>query len=205
MSFQIIYKLIREITFSHSAAQLLTKEIINQYNEPHRHYHTLEHILESLSALEQLKPPNKKHLQIAIIFHDIIYQYGSSKNEKNSSEFFDKQSANMVGIDKNLIKDLILVTKRNSEPKSELEKIILDIDLHSFSKNRRSTLRDTALCIKESNGDIESQIKFIKNLLTKNFIYHTDYYRKKHEKTARLNIQVVLMCLEKRHKNKIKE
>lgn len=59
--------------------------VLKRYNEPHRHYHTINHIHEMLLILQN---ENDLALNLAVIFHDIIYDPKMSDNEEKSAELF---------------------------------------------------------------------------------------------------------------------
>lgn len=54
--------------------------LIERHNEPHRHYHTTDHVLEVLDAIEQLSDPlsmsteDVATAQVAAWYHDAIYK-----------------------------------------------------------------------------------------------------------------------------------
>jgi predicted metal-dependent HD superfamily phosphohydrolase len=50
--------------------------LIAYYQQPHRHYHNLEHILHCIGELQRmsLTPAQHKVLLAAIFFHDVIYR-----------------------------------------------------------------------------------------------------------------------------------
>jgi len=102
------------------------KNIIKQkYSEPHRYYHTWEHIEELFKIYDNPKRnvKDQKYLDIlflAIVFHDIIYDPKSSTNEEDSAKFFKD---NFNG---------------DSEIRDKVIQIILDTKTHKGS----STLSD---------------------------------------------------------------
>ncbi|MBK6983401.1 MAG: hypothetical protein IPH32_00975 [Bacteroidetes bacterium] len=65
-------------------------EVMNAYDEPHRFYHTLEHIEDVLKQLHNADLLKHDELFLAAIFHDIIYNPQSNTNEEDSVEFFLK-------------------------------------------------------------------------------------------------------------------
>ena len=63
-------------------------DVINAYDEPHRFYHTLEHIEDVLKQLLNADLLKHDELFLAAVFHDIIYNPQSNTNEEDSAEFF---------------------------------------------------------------------------------------------------------------------
>ena len=173
-------------------------EIIKRYSEPHRFYHTLNHINDCLKEFDKVKDlcKNPNEVEFAIWFHDIIYNSGEKNNEEKSADFAYKLAKNIKLLDKFAkdIKQLILATKHNSTPKKNDARFIVDIDLSSFAKPWK--------ILKEDNKKIKKEYSFIKNkkfkigrsVLLESFsirsnIFLTDYFKEKYERKARENIK----------------
>ena len=63
------------------------EEIINRYEESHRHYHTCQHIEEILHLIDQSVEQKNKPIHVfAAFFHDVVYVPGRSDNEIKSAE-----------------------------------------------------------------------------------------------------------------------
>jgi len=64
--------------------------VCDYYAEPWRYYHTLNHINELFAYFDQWHPKLRKaaHVELAIWFHDVIYQPKSSVNEEESVKLF---------------------------------------------------------------------------------------------------------------------
>ena len=65
-----------------------------RYSEPHRHYHTLDHVMACLDLVEEL---HCGHLELAIWFHDVIYDPHLSDNEEKSAELFNEVLGRHLG------------------------------------------------------------------------------------------------------------
>jgi pantetheine-phosphate adenylyltransferase len=90
-------------------------DVMNAYDEPHRFYHTLEHIIDVLKQLHDAELLKHDELFLAAVFHDIIYNAQSSTNEEDSAEFFINaaKSSSLTHEQKEHIKQLILDTKHH--------------------------------------------------------------------------------------------
>jgi predicted metal-dependent HD superfamily phosphohydrolase len=57
------------------------------YSEPHRHYHTLEHIGEMLAVVARLQglAADPSAVRLAVWFHDVIYDPRAKDNEERSA------------------------------------------------------------------------------------------------------------------------
>lgn len=152
---------------------LLTKQLLDvvegYYSEPHREYHSIEHIHYMLKHFDNFKKKtniiDEKEeiaLEIAIIFHDVIYNPLSKENEYKSAKFaldyiknnhknlFPKYTIEEVGYISNLVYKLIISTKTPFSPERFIEinnsdrmeafciKLIHDLDFHSLSENYKN-------------------------------------------------------------------
>ena len=66
----------------------LFDELVARYSEPHRHYHTLEHVAACLDALDELAVPceHAGEVELALWFHDAIYDPRRNDNETCSAK-----------------------------------------------------------------------------------------------------------------------
>jgi predicted metal-dependent HD superfamily phosphohydrolase len=69
------------------AAAAVREELVAAYGEPHRHYHTLDHIASLLGLLDQYGDGigHRDILALAILFHDVVYDSARSDNEEASA------------------------------------------------------------------------------------------------------------------------
>jgi predicted metal-dependent HD superfamily phosphohydrolase len=63
-------------------------ELLPRYSEPHRHYHNVQHIEECLREFEfgQHLAADPAAVELAILFHDAIYDPRRSDNEEQSAQ-----------------------------------------------------------------------------------------------------------------------
>jgi predicted metal-dependent HD superfamily phosphohydrolase len=106
-----------------------------RYEEPHRHYHVLDHIGHCFSVFDAFRhlAHNPNALEVAIFYHDIVYDIGvpARQNEERSAlylvscmmawnlyrhDFYDSMSA-------------VLATTHDHTPSTNDNKLIVDIDL----------------------------------------------------------------------------
>lgn len=120
---------------SHRLNQLqFNADVVTLYNEPHRFYHTLEHIQEVLKHLNNAGLLKHDELFLTAVFHDIVYHPRSRTNEEDSAEFFLQQAktSGLSAEQKEHIKQLILDTKTH-KPTVKLSEEFIAADLSIFN------------------------------------------------------------------------
>jgi predicted metal-dependent HD superfamily phosphohydrolase len=109
------------------------KALLSRYAEPHRKYHTLQHLEECLSLFEAMMdaPDHSPEVEMALWFHDAIYDLKSSKNEDLSAAWAEEEllAASVAKASAALVRDLVLVTKHTGIPATRDEQVLVDIDL----------------------------------------------------------------------------
>lgn len=184
------------------------------YNSPDRHYHNLRHINRCLSYIEDnnLIPWNHKNvIEVAIWFHDAVYNPYSKYNEHHSANLFTKSdtykelAVNGLG-EYQLIYDMIFATRLHTEDQSfDLydgdEKLaieyMLDIDLVGLADDY-DDYHNSAMFIRKEyyntsiDNFIEGRKKFLQAMLDRKSIYYTDQFKTLYEDKARSNMSCEL-------------
>lgn len=196
----------------------LFQEVVLRYSEPHRHYHTLEHIADCLDQLMRfsfspeatklLTEPqmgfNRIVLSLAIWFHDFIYDTKASDNEEQSAQKFKDlilaatSDSEQVGMDDVIAhtSKLILATKTH-EGTHPLTHLMLDIDLSILGRSPEEFKEYDANIRKEYSwvlGPLYSmnRKKFMKRYYEKDRLFHTDFFHDKFERQAKENLKSIL-------------
>ena len=107
--------------------------LISAYSEKHRFYHTLKHVSDCLRHLDTCSSmiTEQREVELAIWFHDAIYNPLSGKNERKSADWAASfLSTNSATDDlKVKISRLIMATKHDAPPHTKDASILVDIDL----------------------------------------------------------------------------
>lgn len=111
-------------------------QLVDFYTQPHRHYHTFNHIRFCLELLDEFNDivDDFYALEWAIWFHDVIYEIPGPDNEAESAELA-METARDAGLNAAFIKRAgryVLVTKSHtaSGKAGEYdERVMCDIDL----------------------------------------------------------------------------
>jgi len=123
-----------------------------KYSEPHRYYHTIEHIYSMLSYnSDKIDDIN---LFLATVFHDIIYDPKRDDNEERSVEFFKYQyellplSNHKLSINEDLVCRMIMDTKHHKDTTGYSQPLI-DADLSIFKGSFKELLEYEEQIFKE--------------------------------------------------------
>lgn len=172
------------------------KEVKNYYSMPGRYYHTPKHIEHCLTqfdlASDQLE--NADAVEIAIWFHDLVFEANADDNELQSAcRFVELANDSMDAEFKTTVYDLVMATAPPRIPKTTDQQFMLDIDLSSFGLPWEDMLRDSIAVRQESPqlSDAEffpGQRAFLESLVKREHFYFTEFFRSRIEETARSNI-----------------
>ncbi|QHS62819.1 HD domain-containing protein [Chitinophaga agri] len=181
------------------------EQIVAQYSQPHRHYHTLHHVYTLLQLLlehSDLIADNENFL-LAIYFHDAVYDVKAADNEERSAmaaaEFLFQTTYPAADIEG--VMQLIRATKTHENPGNNPDiDYFLDFDLSILSAPA-DTYNAYAQQIRAEYSIYEDEVyhagrkKVLQHFLDLPSIYKTDLFRDKREAIARQNITAELQSL----------
>src|SRR5262245_8133597 len=77
------------------AAQAVLDELVQAYSEPHRHYHSIEHVSALLQLLDKHGRGvlDRNAVALAILFHDVVYDPARDDNERASADLASERLA----------------------------------------------------------------------------------------------------------------
>jgi predicted metal-dependent HD superfamily phosphohydrolase len=173
------------------------QKILDHYSEAHRRYHTPEHIEHCLTqfdmAADLMDDPDA--VEMALWFHDVIYDVPTARNEARSAEFFSELTHDRIGPEfGRSICDMILITAHQEMPRRKDDKYIVDVDLSSFGlpweefKRDSENVRSEFACRTDAEF-YSAHIKFMRSLVKRPRFFATGFFREKYEKSARGNIE----------------
>ena len=108
-------------------------QLASLYSEPHRHYHTLNHVAACLGWLDPYRhlAADPLCLELALWAHDVIYDPRATDNEARSADWFVQQFADSTLTDQQRarVHELILATIHPHPPTDPDMALLQDIDL----------------------------------------------------------------------------
>lgn len=182
----------------------LMGRLVAAYNEPHRKYHTEQHLRECLALFEThaslaLAPAE---VEISLWFHDAVYNVRASDNEAKSAEWAAHELYRAGVAEERIarIKDHILATRHSALPKGEDQKLLVDIDLSILGASR-ARFDEYERQVREEYGWVPGFIfrkkrrEVLREFLSRGPIYFTPALREALEIQARFNLVYSLELL----------
>lgn len=109
------------------------EELIRHYCEPHRAYHNLQHLKECLQVRRfgNAACQAPAEIDLALWFHDAIYDPLRSDNELRSAQWLDHvaRDSGLGDETRHRLYNLIRVTRHDGAPASADEAVLVDTDL----------------------------------------------------------------------------
>ena len=124
-----------DLNIDSQTTQPLLEKLLSAYSQPHRHYHTLQHLSECLSHLDQLLSSTQypTRIALAIWFHDAVYDPVHPADNEQDSADWAVQELTQLGLDQDTIQhvhNLIMVTKNHNPDPADADAIVMvDCDL----------------------------------------------------------------------------
>jgi predicted metal-dependent HD superfamily phosphohydrolase len=166
-------------------------QLTKAYTEPHRHYHTLEHITNMFMVASEYNVALTTSQTLAIWWHDFVYDPKSKTNEADSADYM------MAYIGKHYrpiftVKRIILDTITHVSSFDE-SKVVLDLDLCGLGSDWDTFQHNTNMIRKEfshlSNVEwMQGRLNWISAFVTRPRIFYTDWAHEAFDEAARSNL-----------------
>ncbi|MGH7351804.1 MAG: HD domain-containing protein [Candidatus Methylomirabilales bacterium] len=113
--------------------EVLLHDLTARYSEPHRKYHTLQHLDECFERLAEIKTEavHPEEVEFALWFHDAVYDTKRQDNEVKSADWARSTvlAANLHTAVAERVHALVMATRHNAVPSGTDERILVDVDL----------------------------------------------------------------------------
>lgn len=186
----------RELGASASDDALFTR-LIECYSEPHRKYHTMQHLRECMTHLEQVRSfaERAEEVELALWFHDAIYNTRKKDNEKRSAEWARDSAlaAGLSGDQASRIYELVMATVHDAVPVGRDAAILVDIDLAILGSGV-ARFDEYEVQVRNEYSWVLGPLyragrrKILQEFANRESIYSTEYFRVNYEAQARSNI-----------------
>lgn len=189
----------RELGASRADEELYAR-LVESYSEPHRRYHTLQHLQECFAHLDLARSiaQHASEVELALWFHDAIYDTSRRDNEERSAEWARK-SALSAGLSPERaeraerIAGLVLATKHDAVPLGSDAGLLVDIDL-AILGSETARFEEYEAQIREEYAWVPESVyrqarrQILEGFLNREWIYSTAFFRAEHEARARENL-----------------
>jgi predicted metal-dependent HD superfamily phosphohydrolase len=191
---------------AHTVNGGLMNQLVAAYSEPHRHYHTLQHLRECLAHFDAAAPlaRHPAEVELALWFHDAVYEPQRQDNEERSAEWAWRSvlAAGCAEEVAQRVQALVLATKAHTAPAGDPDaQLLLDIDLAilgaapaRFAEYERQVRAEYAHV--DDAGFRTGRARVLAGFLARPAIYATAPYRDAFEARARANIGQSLEALQ---------
>jgi predicted metal-dependent HD superfamily phosphohydrolase len=179
-------------------------EIIKAYSSPDRFYHNLRHIEDCLSQLDQTRQlaTHPGESELAIWFHDAVYDTRRNDNEQRSAEWARSVviQSGVRGEVAERVSTFILATRHQREVTDTDAQLMVDIDLSILGREPEvfwqyeENIRKEYAWVPE-NLFQEKRMEILQGFLNRSFIYYHGVYRERFENQARRNIKQAILRL----------
>lgn len=186
----------KQLQLSDVQSQMMYQRLLEAYTEPQRAYHTVQHIVECLDLFYKIEHELSDPIavQLAIWFHDAIYDPKSSDNELNSAKLMKDVSA--AYLDQSTIEKVyawILATQQHQPSFDSDLNYLLDIDLAILASDS-NRFAEYEQQIQFEYAWVDPEIYQIKRaeVLTQFYqmqpLFQTTYFQNNFEQPAKLNL-----------------
>lgn len=176
----------------------VSTELLRRYAEPHRKYHTMQHLDECFAHFDQVRQEtaHDAEVELALWFHDAVYEVRNHDNEQKSADWARTALLNAGGSQESAdrVHALVMATRHSVMPQTQDAKILVDVDL--------SILAAPAARFDEYETQVRAEYAWVpepvyrskradilRAFLDRNCIYNTAHFRAQCEASARDNLK----------------
>jgi len=179
-------------------------QLLARYSEPHRKYHTLQHLTECLAHVEAVRhlAEHPGEVEIALWFHDGIYDTHRHDNERQSADWaravLDRHDAAPAAVQR--VDELIMATCHSALPVTPDAQLLVDIDLsilgalpQRFAEYEEQIRQEYAFVPEDIFRNKRGEI--LQAFLARPVIYSTPHFQAALEARAKDNLRQAIASL----------
>ena len=180
-----------------AAPEGLRSRLLARYAEPHRAYHTQQHLHECFAALGPTSDlaEHLAEVELALWFHDAIYDTHAHDNEAQSARWA-QESMRGAGVDAAAgarVHALVMATKHQGVPAGADARLLVDVDLSILGADE-TRFAEYERQIRFEYGWVpedayrEGRARVLSGFLDRASIYGTPWFAERLEARARANL-----------------
>lgn len=174
------------------------------FAEPHRHYHDARHVVECLGefSLARELAHEPVAVELAIWFHDAVYDVRATDNEERSAELarhWLEQSDSSLSIIESVEK-LVLATKHHDTSLHIDAPLIVDVDLSILGQSG-TRFQEYEIAVRREYEWVDEatfalrRSEILEGFLMRNRIYTVDSFFRRYEQQARKHLSASIARL----------
>lgn len=181
------------------------RRLIEAHSEKRRQYHNLQHLEECLLELDAVRLLAKQPaiIEVALWFHDAVYDPRSSTNEEDSANLAVAclTTAKLATETIEVVRQLILCTKTHQPGNVPDAALLIDIDLAILGQQvARFDAYEQGIKAEYSwvpeTTYVQKRTEILTGFLRRPAIYRTEKLKQKYEVTARTNLENAITLLQ---------
>jgi predicted metal-dependent HD superfamily phosphohydrolase len=181
-----------------SVPEPVFEELVQAYSSTGRFYHNLAHIANCLSIFDQTKSlsVHAEEVELAIWFHDAVYDTRRTDNEHWSTEWAARviRQAGLGVVIVERVSAAILATRHDIEVTNTDAQLMVDVDLAILGASQEvfwgyeENIRKEYAWVPQ-NLYARKRMQILRGFLRRPHIYYHQPYRELLEQTARANLR----------------
>jgi predicted metal-dependent HD superfamily phosphohydrolase len=176
----------------------LLQNLVAKYSEPHRKYHTMQHLRECFEKLQELRALARKpeEIELALWFHDAIYDTRRKDNEEKSAQWARSTilEAGVPAPAGDRVYELVMTTRHNAVPAGIDAQILVDVDLSILGASP-DRFDEYERQVREEYSWVPGPLfrrerrKVLEDFLKRQTVFQTEQFIQAYEAQARVNLQ----------------
>jgi len=170
-------------------------DLVARYGEAHRAYHTFAHVESLLALLDGERVPEREAVELAVWFHDAVYDPARSDNEERSAALAAGALTGLAVPEALVerVRSLILVTKHHDAGADDAAAVLVDADLSVLGADQAAydayarAIRVEYAWVPEA-AYRAGRARVLASFLARDGIYVTAAFRERFEARARVNL-----------------
>ena len=190
----------KQLSLDDDTTQKFHAMLYDAYSEVQRHYHSIQHIVECLEHFHQIKThlDDTLSVELAIWFHDVIYNPQAHDNEQQSADYMQRMLENVLGAEQIAkIYAWVLATKTHAPTADTDLAYLLDIDLAILASDPMR-FAEYECQIQQEYAWVEPVLyvqkrqQVLRHFLETQPLYQTPFFQKCYERLAKQNLAQTL-------------
>ncbi|WP_245717582.1 HD domain-containing protein [Nocardia jejuensis] len=187
------------------SARAVGEDLVRRYREPHRRYHTVEHLAAMLPVIDDLAADatDIDAVRYAAFFHDAVYAVDRADNEEASARLAEATLPNL-GVAPGTVAEVArlvrLTAGHHPEPGDRNGAVLCDADLAILAAGEKAYAAYTS-AVRAEYGHIPDDLfrpgraAVLRGLTDQEHLFRTPTAQRRYESAARANLAAELASL----------